>query len=104
MLGDTDWYFDIKIFHNMFSEYPYDVIVAEHQNTRHVDGRWYYDIRPNFLCGAHWAVQIAQRAPDGSYAGPLSPESNRLATEFDGCGKRGGGEEPGGNTDNTMNP
>jgi hypothetical protein len=101
LLAEKDWYFDIKIFYNQFAENPYDVLVAEPQSAGHNEGVWSFGGRPNFECGSYWAAQIAARNPDGSYAGPLSPESNRLPVKF-GCagGDTGGGDgDSGGDED-----
>lgn len=72
------WYFDIKIFDNAFAPFPYEVFVAKPSNTQFKDGVWSFDGTLNFRCGSHWAIQIAKQNPDGSYVGPLSPESVRL--------------------------
>ncbi len=74
-----DWYFDVKIFENEFLEYPYDVKVAEVDSlVEESPNVWRFDNPTDFRCGSFWAVQVALRNLDGSYAGPLSPESNRL--------------------------
>ena len=83
MSAAADWYFDVKIFDNEFSEYPYDVKVAEVDAVRLDGDQWYYDKRSDFKCGSFWSVQIAARNPDGSYAGPMSTESNRVPTGAD---------------------
>ncbi|MCB0070439.1 MAG: hypothetical protein KDE20_03235 [Caldilineaceae bacterium] len=80
----VDWYFDVKIFNNEFSEFPYDVKVAELADMERKGDEWFYLKTTDFRCGSYWAVQIAQRNADGSYAGPLSPESNRIPTNR-GC-------------------
>ena len=80
----VDWYFDVKIFNNEFSEFPYDVKVAELADMERKGDEWFYLKSTDFRCGSYWAVQIAQRNADGSYAGPLSPESNRIPTNR-GC-------------------
>jgi hypothetical protein len=88
-----NWYFDVKIFNSEHSEYPYDVKVAEVEYVAE-DGPnlWRYDKRTDFQCGSFWAVQIAKRNPDGSYAGPMSPESNRVPSG-QGCeNAKSGGE------------
>jgi len=92
MMGDGGWYFDIKIFYDAFAEHPYDVLVAEPQSTGYQDGVWSYGGTSDFECGSHWAVQIAALNQDGSYAGPLSPESNRLPVKY-GCTGGGGSED-----------
>ena len=74
-----DWYFDVKIFDNVHSEYPYDVKIAEVDRlVEESPNVWRFDNPTDFRCGSFWAVQVALRNLDGSYAGPLSPESNRL--------------------------
>jgi hypothetical protein len=106
MMAGGGWYFDIKIFSDAFAEHPYDVLVAEPGSTGFQDGVWNYAGTSNFQCGSHWAVQIAALDQDGSYAGPLSPESNRLPVKFgcaggdDGDGGGGtGGDTGGGGSD-----
>jgi hypothetical protein len=95
-MGDMDWYFDIKIFENAFGEIPYDILVAERQNTEYDKGEWRFEGTSNFRCGSHWAVQIAYRNADGSWAGHLSPESNRLPVGPVCGGGDGGGGDSGG--------
>ena len=92
-----DWYFDVKIFDNETAPNPYDVKVAEVDVVRNEGDQWYFDKRSDFKCGSYWAVQIAARNPDGSYAGSLSPESNRVPTGADcGGGAPSSGGDPGG--------
>lgn len=93
MPDDMDWYFDIKLFPAKNASVPYDVRVAEVEDVQKAGFTWRYraPIR-DFPCGSHWAIQIAQRNEDGSYAGPVSEESIRVATER-GCRGGGGGSE-----------
>jgi hypothetical protein len=88
-VANQDWYFDIKLYSNVFAELPYEIQVAERENTQFIDGKWRIGSTVDFQCGTYWAVQIAKRNPDGSYAGPLSAESNRLPVER-GCVDTGG--------------
>ncbi len=103
MSGVENWYFDVNIFDNESADYPYDVKVAEVDAVRSDGNQWYYDKQNDFQCGSYWAVQIAARNPDGSYAGPMSIESNRVPTGADcppgappGGGGDGGGDDNGG--------
>jgi hypothetical protein len=99
-VGSLDWYFDIKIFKGLSAPDPYDVLVAEPEQTRYANGLWSFDGTPNFQCGSSWAVQIAQHRSDGSYAGPLSAESNRLLVG-PACGS--GGDDGGANSGGSGN-
>lgn len=96
MMGGEDWYFDIKIFYGVAVEFPYNVLVAEPEDTEHIDNIWRFHVTPDFECGSYWAVQIAKRNSDGEFAGHLSPESNRLPVN-QGCtgGDDGGDPCPG---------
>jgi serine/threonine-protein kinase len=93
-IKQVDWYFDIKIFKGAALE-PYNVLVAEPEQTRYSDGLWSFDGTPDFQCGSYWVVQIAKRHPDGTYAGSLSAESDRLPIGS-ACGSGGGGDGGGG--------
>lgn len=94
-LGNADWYFDIKLYEGAFAATPYDVLVAEQRQTIHENNEWRFEGTSNFRCDSYWAVQIANRNPDGAYAGPLSPESNRLQVVGPACGDGGGSGEGG---------
>jgi hypothetical protein len=88
-VSDNDWYFDIKIFPSANAEIPYDTIVANPQDTLYIDGKWLFEGKTNFRSCSHWAVQIAQHNPNGSYAGPLSLESDRLPVNCAGRKDKG---------------
>lgn len=83
VMGNENWYFDIKIFDNVSAEYPYLTLVARPGDTNYSNGVWSFGNTLNLQCG-YWVVQIARLNPDGSYGGPLSPESDRLPVGL-GC-------------------
>jgi hypothetical protein len=86
-VSNENWYFDVKFYTNIFSELPYDALVVEPASAQYVERKWQYSFEGTlyFQCGSFWTVQIAKRNPDGSFAGFLSPESERLPTK-QGCG------------------
>lgn len=77
-IGDQDWYFDIKIYHSFDAPIPYETLVAGPESTQYLNGKWYSDLKSNFQGCSYWAVQIAKRDDSGSFAGHISPESDRL--------------------------
>lgn len=106
LMPDENWYFDVKIYADGGQDFPYAVKIPDFGAlNRNGPNNWRYIKSTDFVCGSEWSIQIAQRNPDGSFAGFASPESQRLPTG-QGCSNSsgGGGGGGGGGNDNPSNP
>jgi hypothetical protein len=106
MIPDPNWYFDIKVYANRDEAFPYAVEIPNFDELeRSGPNHWRYGKSTDFRCGSEWSVQIARRNPDGSFAGFISPESQRLPTN-QGCNEPsdGGSDNSDGGNDNDPGP